>query len=289
MSTRRRFLVGILVGALLAIANATRAADNMVFVPLAPCRVIDTRVGGAGGPLVAGVPRTFLFHGPTTNYSSQGGKSTGCGIPDLTTDGGNEENLARALAINIVAIGPGGPGNLRAWPANQAMPQASLVNYSNVNIASGVVVPMCDQVAAAPCTSGDTTFLASVSGADLVVDVTGYFHAGSTSVTLSNTALGHLALLSNTGSANTANGAYALLSNTTGFRNTANGVSALRFNTTGSRNTANGVARFSHAGKSIESFRIAFRTRGDRNGVGEASEFTRFEGTCHWVAAIITK
>jgi hypothetical protein len=54
-------------------------------------------------------------------------------------------------------------------------------------------------------------------------------------------------------------------------------------------NTANGVARFSHAGKSIESFRIAFRTRVDRSGAGEASEFTRFEGTCHWVAAIITK
>jgi hypothetical protein len=54
-------------------------------------------------------------------------------------------------------------------------------------------------------------------------------------------------------------------------------------------NTANGVARFSHAGKSIESFRIAFRTLKDKSAAGEASEFTRFEGTCHWVAAIITK
>ena len=238
---RRRVAVGILVGALLAIANATRAADNMVFVPLPPCRVIDTRAGGAGGPLVAGVPRTFLFHGPTQDYSSQGGNAGGCGIPNLTTDGGSEQNLAKAVAINIVAANPAGPGNLRAWPANQGMPTASLINYSSVNIANGVLVPMCDEVDAPPCTSGDITFLASVSGAHLVVDVAGYFHAGSTSFTVNNTALGHQALQNNTtGFFNTANGANALQSNTTGFYSTANGARALSSNTTGYRNTATG-------------------------------------------------
>jgi hypothetical protein len=54
-------------------------------------------------------------------------------------------------------------------------------------------------------------------------------------------------------------------------------------------NAVNGVAKFSHAGKSIESFRIVFRTQKDRTGAGEASEFSRFEGTCHWVAALIRK
>jgi hypothetical protein len=38
----------------------------------------------------------------------------------------------------------------------------------------------------------------------------------------------------------TANGAYALYSNTTGYENTANGYGALYYNTTGDRNTANG-------------------------------------------------
>ena len=242
MSTRcRRFLVGILIGTLLAIADATRAADNMVFVPLPPCRVIDTRALGAGGPLLAGVSRTFLFRGPTQDYSSQGGNSSGCGIPDLTTDGSSEENLAKAVAINIVAANPGGPGNLRAWPANQSMPTASLVNYSSVNIANGVVVPMCDEVGSPPCMDGDITFLATVSGAHLVVDVMGYFHAGSTRFTLSNTALGHLALQSNTtGHSNTANGYFALLHNTTGNGNTANGYFALQSNNTGGSNTALG-------------------------------------------------
>jgi hypothetical protein len=54
-------------------------------------------------------------------------------------------------------------------------------------------------------------------------------------------------------------------------------------------NAVNGVAKLSHAGKSIESFRLVFRTLKDRTGAGETSEFSRFEGTCHWVAALITK
>jgi hypothetical protein len=56
-----------------------------------------------------------------------------------------------------------------------------------------------------------------------------------------NSAFGAGALLSNTtGIRNTANGAFALLSNTTGFGNTANGSSALYSNTIGSINTATG-------------------------------------------------
>jgi len=56
-----------------------------------------------------------------------------------------------------------------------------------------------------------------------------------------NSAFGAGALLSNTtGIRNTANGAFALLSNTTGFGNTANGSSALYSNTIGGANTATG-------------------------------------------------
>jgi len=56
-----------------------------------------------------------------------------------------------------------------------------------------------------------------------------------------NTAEGANALNSlTTGSANTATGVNALLSNTTGVYNTANGLNALAGNTTGSYNTANG-------------------------------------------------
>src|SRR5882724_1383621 len=56
-----------------------------------------------------------------------------------------------------------------------------------------------------------------------------------------NTAIGANALYSNTtGNFNTANGVAALAQNTTGFNNTANGVGALEFNRTGDNNMANG-------------------------------------------------
>jgi len=59
--------------------------------------------------------------------------------------------------------------------------------------------------------------------------------------TSSNTFLGEDALINNTGSANTAIGANALLFNTTGFYNAATGNLSLGRNTTGSYNTANGA------------------------------------------------
>jgi hypothetical protein len=64
----------------------------------------------------------------------------------------------------------------------------------------------------------------------------GYSYLGSR-----NTAVGDLALRSNTtGSSNTASGYGALRRNTTGFSNSATGNGALSFNTTGVRNTATG-------------------------------------------------
>jgi hypothetical protein len=155
---------------LLLLATAVPAAAqvrDLVFTPLAPCRVVDTR---GLGVLVPGAVRTFRFRGI-------------CGIPGLTTDGGRESNVAMAVALNVVAVGPAGPGHLTAWAANHPPPQASIINYSahaetgGLNVANGVIVPMCDQVSTSPCSSGDISFRASVSATDLVVDVVGYFQS----------------------------------------------------------------------------------------------------------------
>jgi hypothetical protein len=253
----------------LSIAPANAQPDDLLFVPLPPCRVIDTR-SASGGGLAPDVARPFFFRGPTRNYSAspnQGGNSAGCGIPDLTSDGAPEENLAKAVALNIVAVSPQGPGHLTAWPTNQAAPLASVLNFAQIgtNLANGVVLPLCDQVGATPCGAGDITFRASGAAIHLVVDVVGYFHAGSRRYTLTNTALGadalqsvvpgadpyegsfdtavgYLALGANTtGRNNTATGAFSLRQNTLGYSNTANGTSALFSNTTGIENTASGA------------------------------------------------
>ncbi len=261
-SLRVRLLFGCLAAGWLGTAGPGRCADNLIFVPLPPCRVIDTRVAGAGGPLVAGTPRSFAFRGPNLNYQNptplpnQGGSTTGCGIPGLTTDGSSFQNIAKAVALNIVAVGPSGAGDVRAWAANHAMPTASVINYQAVaglNLANGVIVPMCDEAAVTPCAGGDVTFRADVSGTHLVVDVMGYFHAGSTQATLSNTALGHQALSNNaTGLRDTASGAFAMQVNSTGNENTASGYFALRYNNYGNWNTATGAFALQNNFNAIE-------------------------------------
>ena len=65
-------------------------------------------------------------------------------------------------------------------------------------------------------------------------------------LTNENTVLGDDALLNNSGSFNTAVGYIALDSNTTGNNNTANGFEALEMNTTGGSNTATGAAALYH-------------------------------------------
>ncbi len=142
------------------------AETELLFVPVAPCRVIDTRL--AGGPIGANQVRAFEIAG-TENFGSQGGSASGCGIPLGSTD-----PVAPAVVINFIAVAPGGPGNLRAWEFGQPAPNASVINYANVaglNIANGVIVP----IAGVSTLAKDLNIQADVSGTHVVADVTGYF------------------------------------------------------------------------------------------------------------------
>ncbi len=178
----RMILAGSFLAALLGAADAARCSDNLVFVPLKPCRVIDTRVSGAGGPLVAGKPRSFVFRGPRRNYQEpapfpdQGGRTTGCGIPDLAgagaSGGGNRENAARAVAITVEL--DTGAREVKAWPANRRESKAGALG--RLADAEPEIVTMCDEVAIAPCAGGDITFQAAARR-HLVVNVVGYFRA----------------------------------------------------------------------------------------------------------------
>ena len=165
--TRSRAVAAFL--AVLALTGVDQAWAQPVrteFVPLRPCRLVDSRIGvGTQGPLQPGDVHSLFFR-------------NSCGIPHQTMDGGSEVNQARALALNIVAVSPAGFGHLTAWPTNQSMPTASVINYSpGQNVANGVVVTMCDAESAGSfaCPSGDISFTAAVSPVHLVVDVAGYY------------------------------------------------------------------------------------------------------------------
>ena len=227
------------------------AADDdapLVFVPLVPCRVIDTRAPGAGGPLTPGAARLFMFRGPTRNFASdpnQGGSPTGCGVPNLASNGVVSESVAKAILVNIVAVAPEGPGHLTAWASDRAQPLASVINYtSGVTVANGVVLPLCDQVGASPCQSGELLVAAAVSRVHLVVDVMGYYHPAYARGSFSNVALGKDALgrdgTSSSSGFNTAVGMSAQRLNSIGYHNSAVGSNALEENASGTMNTAVG-------------------------------------------------
>jgi hypothetical protein len=146
---------------------------DLVYRSVTPCRLIDTRSGG--GSLAAGSPRDFRVTG--TDFTAQGGNPAGCAVPI----GG-----ATAAVINFVAVNPVGAGDLRAWAYSQppvTPPNASIVNYipipgipagsPNLNIANGVVIPLCDPALSA-CPF-DFKAQADVSSTHLVADVLGYF------------------------------------------------------------------------------------------------------------------
>ncbi len=142
------------------------AETDLLFVPVSPCRIIDTRFGG--GALSSGEVRSFEVTG-STGFAAQGGNAAGCGIPLGATD-----PLAPAIVVNFVAVGPAGPGHLEAWEFGQPVPNASVINYANVpglNIANGVVVP----IAGVSSLEKDLNIRANVSSTHVVADVTGYF------------------------------------------------------------------------------------------------------------------
>ncbi|MBK8598900.1 MAG: hypothetical protein IPP07_09185 [Holophagales bacterium] len=141
------------------------SASDLVYTPVEPCRIVDTRFGG--GAIAAGSARSFLVTG-AAGFGAQGGNASGCGIPDDAT----------AAVLNFVAVNPQGAGHLQAYPYNAVpvVPTASVINYSAVgglNIANGVVQPICNS-AMTTCTY-DLIVRANVSTAELVVDVLGYF------------------------------------------------------------------------------------------------------------------
>lgn len=147
-------------------ANAVGDAESdLLYVPVAPCRIIDTRI--AGGKITAGTTRPFRVAG-TTGFTAQGGQVSGCGVPIGATT-----PVAAAVMLNIVAVDVDGKGNLAAWEFGQAEPVATSINFQKIdmNIANGLIVP----IAGVSSQTHDLNVKANFNNAHLVVDVTGYF------------------------------------------------------------------------------------------------------------------
>lgn len=129
---------------------------DLVFTPLTPCRIVDTRV--AGGTIPAGTARGFKAWG--ASFAAQGGSATDCGIPQNT-------NVA-ALALNVVAAYPAADGWIAAYPYGGSLPNSSTLNYlAGAVVANGATVKVSQASLAFDWnlhTVATTHFLADVLG-----------------------------------------------------------------------------------------------------------------------------
>ena len=147
------------------IANALGSTtSDLVFTPVTPCRIIDTRV--ATDPLLLGRIGPNLgkqFSVSLANSATQGGNAGTCNIPIAPA----------AVAINVTSTDQTGLGNLRAIETGGGIPNVSLLNYTpGVNLANAAVVR------SAGALGGQNIFIYSGNSASqVVVDIMGYFAA----------------------------------------------------------------------------------------------------------------
>ena len=136
------------------------AADSsLVYSPVAPCRIFDTR--NTGGPIAAGTSEDFYVYGDATTMFGQGGNPAGCPAPQ-------GEPIAVHLNITVV---PFGDGHIRVYPKGTALPNASTVNYkSGVNVANAVTVKTTFDPA-----DLDLSVYSS-NNAHVLADVQGYYY-----------------------------------------------------------------------------------------------------------------
>ena len=132
--------------------------SDLVYTPLQPCRIVDTRL--AGGPIAAAGSRNFIGAGEAS-YASQGGSATDCGL-------GSE--VPGALALNVTAVTPNGPGYATVFTYNTSRPFAASLNYvTGAIVNNAIITKVPDPVAAADFT------IYTQAQADYVVDVVGFF------------------------------------------------------------------------------------------------------------------
>jgi Big-like domain-containing protein/putative Ig domain-containing protein len=120
----------------------------LAFYPVAPCRLVDTRLaaGPLSGPsLVGNTTRTFPL------------LSSPCNLP----------GTAQAYSLNYTSVPKGSLGFLTTWPAGQTQPLVSTLNApTGVVTANAAIVPAGANGAVSVFVTNDS---------DLVIDVNGYF------------------------------------------------------------------------------------------------------------------
>lgn len=133
--------------------------NDVVYTPIQPCRIVDTR-STAAGAIAANSTRSFVGVN-ASNFTSQGGSSTNCGTLGLS---------ATALALNVTAVTPGTAGYATVYPFGTAQPTTASVNYTAGAIVNNAIIAQIPN----PLSSFDFTVY-TFAQSHFVVDIVGYF------------------------------------------------------------------------------------------------------------------
>ena len=164
-SLRPRIVCGVAVAVLAAsglmIASAAPAATSVAapssFVPIVPCRLVDTRPA----PDTTGTRSTPITGGETYSFAVHGAYGA-CTIP----------TSASAVALNVTAMGGSAPSFFTLFPADAA--QRPLT--SNLNWVPGSA-PTPNKVDVGLSADGRLSVFNLAGTVDLVVDVFGYYES----------------------------------------------------------------------------------------------------------------
>ncbi|MES2671108.1 MAG: hypothetical protein V4673_11905 [Pseudomonadota bacterium] len=133
--------------------------NDLVYTPVAPCRILDTR-NVAAGAIAANGTRNFVAFG-VSSFASQGGSATNCGVNPLA---------ATAVAINLTAVTPATAGYATAYPFGSAQPVAASINYAAGAIVNNALIVQTPN----PIASFDFTVY-TFAQSHYVADIVGYF------------------------------------------------------------------------------------------------------------------
>jgi hypothetical protein len=142
----------------------TNAPAAYVYVPVTPCRIVDTRVNNGtsfGAPsLAAGQQRTFQL------------ANSSCNLPTTAFANGG------AVSLNVTAVPIAGQpvSYVTVWGTSETEPQTPLI--STLNAPTGAVTANAALVTINPSTSESVSVYSS-DNTDLVLDITGYFAPAS--------------------------------------------------------------------------------------------------------------
>ena len=140
--------------------DVATTSNNLVYVAMTPCRVVDTRAGAAGSgktgqfgapSMAAQQPRIFQV------------PQSSCGVP-----------AAEAYSLNFVSITPPGQpvGYISAWPDDQPFPGTVVLNASQGGIVDNAAVVKAGADGGIQVLATDNT--------DVVIDMNGYYVHAST-------------------------------------------------------------------------------------------------------------